>query len=156
MNRRGFTLLELLVVVAIVAVVSLGATVAFGNIEHQTANEELKNKYLDIQRAGYLYLDLHNDYLDHFMSEKVIYLKVGDLYNENYITEDLSNPVTGDEISQNYYIKIYIKGDVNDNNQTVNSCIVERKKNDSTGIIEEMYISDHLGNYKSIEASSCN
>ena len=42
MRKSGFTLLELLAVVAIVAVIGVSSTLAFNNIEDETADEELK------------------------------------------------------------------------------------------------------------------
>ena len=153
MNKKGFTLLELLVVVAIVAIVSVGATVSFGNIEHQTAEEELRNKYLQIQRAGHLYLDLHNDYLESFVRDRTMYLKLGDLYNENYIDEDIENPVTGEDINLDYYVKMCISGQASDANQTVKTCVVNRKL--VNGIESEDIIADNLGNYENFEANAC-
>ena len=49
MNKKGFTLMELLAVILILAVVSVSSTIAFGNIDDTTAKTELKNKYIDIQ-----------------------------------------------------------------------------------------------------------
>ena len=46
MKKNGFTLLELLAVVVIVAVVGVSASLAFNNIEDETADEELTNKYV--------------------------------------------------------------------------------------------------------------
>ena len=37
MNKKGFTLMELLAVILILAVVSVSSTIAFGNIDDTTA-----------------------------------------------------------------------------------------------------------------------
>ena len=138
--KKGFTLLELLAVVLIVAVVGVSATLAFSNIDDDTADEDLKNKYTEIQRAANLYLDLHSSDIEWFMNNRVIYYKLSDLRNENYITDDLSDPVHGDDISTNLYVKLYIASD----NSEVSSCIVDRL---ATG---EKCIADHFGNYNNI------
>ena len=138
MNKRGFTLLELLAVVAIVAVVGVGATLAFNNIESETAEEELSNIYLEIQRAANLYLDLHSSDLEWFMHNKKIYYKLNDLMSENYVDQDLKNPVTKEKINSEYYVEIYIK---NDNNE-VGSCIIDRTNNKC--------IANDLGEYKDL------
>ncbi len=123
--KNGFTLLELLAVVAIVAFVGVSASLAFNNIEDETAEEDLENKYIEIQRAANLYLDLHSSDLEWFINNGVTYYKIGDLKNENYITSDLINPVTGDDINTSYYVKLYIKS----TNDEVSSCIIDRSNN---------------------------
>ena len=75
-NRKGFTLMELLVVIVIVAVVGVGASISFNNINDSTAQVELENKYMEIQRAATLYLDLHNSSLDTFIENKEMYMKL--------------------------------------------------------------------------------
>ena len=93
MNKRGFTLLELLAVVVIVAIVGVSATISFGNIEQDTSVEDLKNKYIEIQRSANLYMDLHNSDIEWFLANKVIYYKIATLKGENYISSDLSKNV---------------------------------------------------------------
>ena len=138
--------MELLVVVAIVAVIGVSATLAFSNIETDTSEEELKNKYVEIQRAANLYMDLHNADLEWFIENKEIYYKIATLKGENYITSDLDNPVTGETIDGNYFVKIYIKED-----EEVNSCIVEQVLGGT-----DKCIADHLGNYENLGTSCCN
>ena len=148
MKKNGFTLLELLAVVVIVAVVGVSASLAFNNIEDETADEELTNKYVEIQRAANLYLDLHSADLEWFIENEVIFYKLADLKNENYITSDLDNPVTGGLISSNYYVKIYIKREPTSYNAyEVSSCIIDRKPS------QDVCIADYMGNYK--ETARC-
>lgn len=139
MKKDGFTLLELMIVVLIVAVIGVAATISFSSIDSDTSQLELKNKYLEIQRAANLYLDLHNADLKWFMENKQIDVKIGDLKSENYLTNDLSNPVTGEDISESYFVRLYITKDSN-NEDYVNSCIIDRT---STGIT---CIADSYGN----------
>ena len=139
MKKDGFTLLELMIVVLIVAVIGVAATISFSSIDSDTSQLELKNKYLEIQRAANLYLDLHNADLKWFMENKQIDVKIGDLKSENYLTNDLSNPVTGEDISEAYFVRLYIAKDSN-NEDYVNSCIIDRT---STGIV---CIADSYGN----------
>ena len=148
MKKNGFTLLELLAVVVIVAVVGVSAGLAFNNIEDETAEEELMNKYVEIQRAANLYLDLHSSDLEWFIENQIIYYKLADLKNENYITSDLDNPVTGELIDSSYYVEIYVKKDPSTlEAYEVSSCIVDRQ---STG---NVCIADSNGNSKNL--TSC-
>ncbi len=165
MVRRGVTLLEVLADVVIVSIVGVSATISFGNIEQDTSEEDLKNKYIEIQRSANLYMDLHNSDIEWFLSNKEIYYKIATLKGENYISSDLSNPVTGEDIDSNYYVKVYM---VNEDDPSIpadspyknipvrtNYCIVDKTINETTGMEEETCIADHLGNYKDLGTNCC-
>ena len=137
-NKNGFTLMELLVVITIVGVVGVASVISFTSIKDDTAEKELRNKYIEIQRGANLYLDLHSTDQKWFIESKKIDLKLSDLRSENYITSDLSNPVTGGTISEEYYVRLcIIKDDTNE--EIVDSCIIERN---ASGI---RYIADSYG-----------
>ena len=132
--KKGFTLLELLVVIMIVAVVSISATISFSTIDDDTSKKELTNKYIEIQRATHLYLDLHNSDLEWFIEKKTIDIKLSELKNENYITSDLSNPVTKEDISESYYVRLCVNTDPTLGNEFVDSSIIDKTlKADGTG-----------------------
>ena len=137
-NKRGFTLMELLVVIAIVGVVGVASVISFTSIKDETAEKELKNKYIEIQRGANLYLDLHLSDQNWFIESRRIDIKLSDLRSENYISSDLSNPVTGGVISEEYYVRLCIIKD-DQNEDVVDSCIIERS---SSGI---KYIADSYG-----------
>ena len=137
-NKSGFTLMELLVVVAIIAVVGVSAVISFASIKDETAEKELRNKYIEIQRGANLYLDLHSTDQKWFIESKKIDIKLSDLRSENYITSDLSNPVTGGVISEEYYVRLCIIKD-DQNEDVVDSCIIERSV---SGV---KYIADSYG-----------
>ncbi len=138
MKRNGFTLMELLVVIAIVGVVGVASVISFASIKDDTADKELRNKYIEIQRGANLYLDLHSTDQNWFIESRKIDIKLSDLRGENYITSDLSNPVTGGVISEEYYVRLCIIKD-DKNEDTVDSCIIERT---SSGI---KFIADSYG-----------
>ena len=144
MNRKGFTLMELLVVIAIVGIVGVTSVISFTSIKDVSAEKELVNKYKDIQRGANLYLDLHSADQNWFIEGKRIDIKLSDLKSENYISNDLSNPVTGENISEDYYVRLCIKKDTN-NEDIVDSCIIERS---ASGI---RYIADSYG----VEGGHC-
>ena len=137
-NKKGFTLIELLVVITIIGVVGVTSVISFSSIKDDTADKELKNKYIEIQRGANLFLDLHSTDQAWFIESGKIDIKLSDLRSENYITHDLSNPVTGGVISENYYVRLCIVKDTN-NQDIVDSCIIDRT---ATGIT---YIADSYG-----------
>ena len=120
--KKGFTLIELLVVIVIIGVISASAVVSFSNIDNETSKKDLASKYREIQRSASVYIDLNDEWLDQFMSRKEIYIKLNELKNSNYIKQDLINPVTNEEISSSYSVKLFI--DTKDDMEFVNSCIV--------------------------------
>ena len=136
--KKGFTLMELLVVITIVGVVGVASIASFTNIKDDTAVKDLKNKYIEIQRGANLYLDLHSSDQEWFLQNKRIDFKLSDLRNENYISKDLSNPVTGRDINENYYVRICItKDELNDD--VVDSCIIDKQ---ISGVV---YIANRYG-----------
>ena len=138
-NKKKKVIIAFIAIVLIVAVIGVSATISFSSIDSDTSQIELRNKYLEIQRAANLYLDLHNSDLNWFIINKQIDIKISDLKSENYITSDLSNPVTGDDISEAYFVRLYIAKDSN-NNDYINSCIIDRS---SSNIV---CIADSYGN----------
>ena len=137
-NKNGFTLMELLVVISIVAIVGVSSVISFSTIRDDSAEEELANKYMEIQRGANVYLDLHSADQKWFIENRRIDIKLSDLRSENYITNDLSNPVTGFDISDQYYVRICITKD-DKSNDVVDSCIIDRT---ATGVT---YIADGYG-----------
>ena len=143
MNKKGFTLMELLAVIIILAIVSVSATISFGNIDTTTSTKELQNRYIEIQRAASLYVDLNDNetYLDELTdrtreclnndpSSCITRVSVGTLKANNYIN-DLSNPVTGDDIPLSSIVVLYVSEPKSVNDVThVNTCILSSKNSD--------------------------
>ena len=128
MNKKGFTLMELLVVIVIIAVVSVGAIISFGTIDDSTAVRERENQFIEFQRSGNLYIDLHNSTLKQFVSERYALVGFYTLQEEGYIARSLEDPVTGDEIdASNYAVVLYIDSHTNGTERIddVTSCIVD-------------------------------
>ena len=133
--KKGFTLMELLVVIAIISVVSISATISFSTIDNDTSAIELENKYKDIIRAAIIYADLNDSVMQSLTTQvkvgndykyKNAYLKLYNLVEENYVSSDLSNPVTGEDISTNDTIVLYI--DEIEGIEFLNACIIDIKE----------------------------
>ncbi len=123
--KKGFTLIELLVVVVIISVITVSATISFENIDSDTSKEDLENKYLEIQRAATMYIDLNDSWLEQFAQRKEMYIKLGELKNTNYISKDLYNPVTGEEIPSNYTVKLYVANKGSSTSEYMDTCLVD-------------------------------
>ena len=141
MNKKGFTLMELLVVIVIVAVVSVGATISFGTVDDNTAIKERINQFKEIQRSANLYLDLNDQAtINQFISDGSIPISFTVLASENYISKTIEDPVTGDILvdmdqvvdnendKDSFYVLLYINKE-NGISKKVSSCIVKKNKN---------------------------
>jgi len=107
--KKGFTLMELLVVIVIVGVVSVSSIISFANIKDSTAESERKNMYLEIQRAAQLYLDFNEDALNQLVENGYTSVSVGTLAESNYVNSDLYDPVTNESIiRKGYFVGLYI------------------------------------------------
>ena len=110
--NKGFTLIELLLVLVIISVVSVGASIAFDNLDKDSNIEKRENLYKDIQRAATLYLDINDSWLEQFREENneknEIYISISELQINNFLSEKLVDPVTKEELSGSLTVKIFI------------------------------------------------
>ena len=96
--KKGFTLVELLIVVVLMAVISTSSIIAFDNIDNDTDATDRINMFKNIQRSASLYIDLNDDWLNQFMTNQEIFISLGELKNTNYVNFDLEDPVSHEEV----------------------------------------------------------
>ncbi len=127
MNKKGFTLIELMVVIAILAVVSASTIVIFDNTDKNTADSELRATYTGIQRDAILFMDLTDSWREQLNSNGYIYVKLNELENQNFVEAGITDPTNYDEIPRDYVIKIYIDEKVMDgvNKSRLDSCVLD-------------------------------
>lgn len=124
MNKKGFTLMEVLLVVTIAAVVGIGSVVMYETTTNVTKEEDLKNTYVDIEQAATLYMDVDSSALISFRENNYLSVPILTLKSNNYIDSDLKNPVDNSDISDDYLVYIYVEK--KQNKSYLNTCIVER------------------------------
>lgn len=122
MNSKGFTLIELIIVIAFVAVIGVSSVIIFEQSTSDTKDKELQNTYTEIQRAASLYVDLHDTWLDSFSESHEAIIKIGELKNSNYVSNKIKNPVTNKSIPDNYMVRLYVNG--TGDNAYLDSCII--------------------------------
>ena len=124
--KKGFSLMELLVVMVIISVISISSSLVFGNINDDSAETDRMNIYKDMQRAALLYLDLNDSSLSQFRdtsnSGKIL-ISLNNLKNLNYVDLELIDPVTNEEFPS-YFIAIYTQKD-HMGKDYVNTCILD-------------------------------
>ena len=125
MNKKGFTLMELLLVIVIMSIVGTSSMIMFDSIDDDTSAEDRKNTYKSIQRGAMLYLDLNDDWLKQFRDKKEIFIEMSELMGNNYVSSTLEDPVSKDEIPSNYIVKLYIAKD-RSGNEYMDSCVLDK------------------------------
>lgn len=147
MNKKGFTMIELLSVLALVAIISVSAVIVFDETSQNTNKKDLKNKYEEIQRSSILFLDMNDSWISDFNENGSIYLRLGELQSKNYITTSLRDPVEKTDIPSTYMVKIWIK-DPDKDTKHVTSAIV------CVNGTKEHCVANRKGEYNKIEFDS--
>lgn len=124
MNKKGFTLLELMTVLVIISVVSVSSIIVFDTANDESAIVSRRDQYKAIQRDAILFLDMNDTWLSQFVNKGYMFIKLNELQNKNYVNPNLVDPVTYEDIPSHYLVRVYIDDD------KINSCIVETTEND--------------------------
>ena len=139
MNRRGFTLIELIVTLALLAVISVISFVAIGGVLNSSKENECKNLVSSIKTAAKEYVsDKRYATGDEKLTvnengeKKVVSLTVSFLKEKNYLSGDFNeNPLNkNDELysANAILVDVYVRDDL-----TVESVYVSYRENDSYG-----------------------
>ena len=97
MNRKGFTLIELIVTIALLAVVSIISFVSITGIINDSKEKDCNNLVKSIKSATKDYIS-DNRYNDDFLSlfkritDDTYYMSANILTDENYLSSPITNP----------------------------------------------------------------
>ena len=105
--KKGFTLVELLVVIALIAGISVVAVTSLIGIADKRKDEEWENVKSTIETSAKSYYNA-NQYLFENMDNVEAYVTVGKLVKEGYLNV-VKNPKTGKEVSYCSKVVIIIK-----------------------------------------------
>ena len=103
--KKGFTLVELLVVIAVIAGISVVAVTSLIGIADNRKEESWENVKMTIESAAKTYYK-NNGYLFENVDNAYAWITVGKLVNEGYLNV-VKNPKTGKEVS--YCNRVLIK-----------------------------------------------
>ena len=122
MNKKGFTLVELLFVLVIVSIISVSAIVIFNQTSEVSSEEKTRNAYLDIQRAAKLYIDLNDSWVKQFNERDRVYIAIGELESKNYVSTSLGDMFSEEEIPSYYLVEVYV---TNNGKGFVDTCVID-------------------------------
>ena len=127
MNRKGFTLIEIIVSVGLLALIGVAVGIS---LNKTFKNQEKMNyqEYVDkVKSAALLYANNSTEITNELNSNASFkILKVGELINNGYINESLENPETKAKIKDDEEVKIYY----NENNELVVEYPYNRSEDD--------------------------
>lgn len=122
--KNGFTLMEVLLVITIASIVGVSSVVMYETTTNVTKEEKLKSTYVDIQKAASLYMDIDSNALESFRENKYLNVPLSTLESNNYVEDELKNPVDNSVIPSDYVVRMYIAS-YNSKNY-LDSCIIKR------------------------------
>ncbi len=109
-NKRGFTLIEILIVLVVLVTVTAGATIGIKEIQKRSEERSLRELYTMIETAADTYLSINDEYREELLNDEITEkcLRIYILQNEGLLKEELSNPVTKKRIPGNLCVISYI------------------------------------------------
>ena len=109
-NKRGFTLIEILIVLVVLVTVTAGATIGIKEIQKRSEERNLRELYTMIETAADTYLSINDEYREELLNDEITEkcLRIYILQNEGLLKEELSNPVTKKRIPGNLCVISYI------------------------------------------------
>ena len=112
-NKKGFTLIEILIVLVILVTVTTGATIGIKEIQKKSEQRSLKELYTMIETAADTYLSINDENREELLNDEITEkcIRIYTLQNGGLLKEELSNPVTKKRIPGNLCVISYINED---------------------------------------------
>lgn len=126
-NKNGFTLVELIVTIALMLSILTMAIVSFINI----SNKRKEDSYLEVKKqiitAAEHYFEDNSYYKESLTDDYFLKVSVGELVEEDYLNA-VTNPVTGEKLNYCNYVKVT----KNDKSNSLNYEFFDDKENCET------------------------
>ena len=112
-NKKGFTLIEILIVLVILVTVTTGATIGIKEVQKKSEQRSLKELYTMIETAADTYLSINDENREELLNDEITEkcIRIYTLQNGGLLKEELSNPVTKKRIPGNLCVISYINED---------------------------------------------
>ncbi|MDD4036612.1 MAG: type II secretion system protein [Bacilli bacterium] len=106
-SKKGFTLLELLAVVVILAIMMLGAVPNLVQTFNRTKDKQYEQFIKRIEEAARVYAENKKDEINSLKDVGgITYITIQDIIDEKLLREPLIDPKTNKAIDLNSYVKI--------------------------------------------------
>ena len=105
LNKRGFSLVELLAVIAIVGVISVLAIAGVTRYIDSAKNEKISQDKKSVSMAAQLYLQANRELYPKLIGDETR-VNIADLKNKNYLKENITNDA-GDSCMEKSFVRVY-------------------------------------------------
>ena len=112
MNKKGFTLVEIIVTISLLAILAVGIGISLNKV-FKNQEENTYNTFIEkVKSASLLYSSNQSSILNDLEYKKgYVVISLKDLFDNGYIRKNLKNPDTGEVIDLNEKVKIYYSAD---------------------------------------------
>lgn len=119
MNKKGFTLIEIMVVLVILVSLTIGGIFGINQIQDKSKDKALKELYTKVETAADVYLSINEGYAIDLLNGKTDEkcLKLYTLQNEGLLSRDLVNPYTNKKLDGDSCVMSFLndKGEIENN-----------------------------------------
>ena len=106
-KKNGFTLIELIVTIAIMALIGLVISTNMLGMFSKEQDKEYEDFKRRVEEAACMYFDVEKQMIDRDeCRNNNCEVRIADLITKGYIDEDLKNPSTGNVIDKNQKIEV--------------------------------------------------
>jgi len=120
-NKKGFTLMELLAIVALLGLIALAATIGIINMSNNQKQKDYQDIVKTIISASRTYVGLNkNNSKNDLIDTNSIEIPLSSLIESNLLKSDLIDPRTDEKISHNNKVKVEYNPDSGEFTYTYN------------------------------------
>ena len=111
MNKRGFTLVEVLVSIALLAIIGVALGISL-NKSFKSSSETNYNEFIEkVKSSAMLYVNNTSEVINDLNEDSYKIIKVKDLIDNGYVEDNMKNPNTGDKINPEDKVKVSYNSD---------------------------------------------
>lgn len=113
MNKKAFTMVELLAVITVICIIGLLSFPTITNMTKQVDKKEYQNYLNNIYLATETYMGMyHHDYENLTTTGQTVEIPVSKLLKEKLIKSDMINPKTNETIKPSDTVKVTVQADL--------------------------------------------
>ena len=108
MNKKGFTLIEILIVISLLAIITTSSFIAFRSINENSKNNDYTKLVEEFKTTAEVYVDKNEELRKNIYNKEINYYDVtlNMLLKDGLIENDIVNPKTNKKFNYDSYIRI--------------------------------------------------